>query len=190
MKKLSIIIMLILCALPAFSLPSERPITGVGDDVVEFMPPNYAYYMHIEGNSAGRHFAVWGYDDYGETTELFVNTTDPYSGNVIDPSQNTSLLEISADGAWSISFVPLIDARTIGKGQKISGNGDDVIYVESINKVARISGQCKGNFAIWSYGDGADLLVNEIGYYSGRVLIKNNPVCLAISADGPWSIEF
>ena len=176
--------------MPIFCLPAERPLTGVGDDVVEFTPPNYAYFMHIEGNSSGRHFSVWGYDDYGKTTELFVNTTDPYSGNVIDPSQTTSILEISATGAWSISFVPLIEARSIGKGQKISGNGDDVVYIDSINKIARIAGRCDGNFFIWAYGDGADLLVNEIGYYSGRVFIKNNPICLAITADGPWSIEF
>jgi len=46
----------------------------------------------------------------------------------------------------------------------------------------------KGNFAVVSYADaGRDLLVNEIGTYSGNVLIPAGLVLLAVSADGKWS---
>ncbi len=44
-----------------------------------------------------------------------------------------------------------------------------------------------GNFAIWAYGSDTDLLVNEIGRYTGEVLL-GDAVVLEITADGPWTM--
>lgn len=72
-------------------------IEGNGDDVIILREgtPDLA---HIKGNEQARHFSVKG---YGSSSDLIVNTTDPYEGTVILAS-DTILLEISATGAWSI----------------------------------------------------------------------------------------
>ena len=81
----------------------------------------------------------------------------------------------------------------------LSGRGDDVI---SVNKpagpaLAHISTSApEGNFSVWNLDDNGqniDLLVNEIGRYSGIRLIdfrdRENTARFEINADGPWKIE-
>ncbi len=47
----------------------------------------------------------------------------------------------------------------------------------------------KSSFTAWAYGDSLDLLVNDIGVYSGETLLPSGTVVLAVRADGPWSIS-
>jgi len=49
----------------------------------------------------------------------------------------------------------------------------------------------EGNFAVIGYNDGLfgqDLMVNEIGAYSGEVQVESGTYLLEIMADGTWSI--
>jgi len=60
--------------------------------------------------------------------------------------------------------------------------------------IAKISHTGRSNFAVWSIdaaGERLDLLVNEIGNYSGvRPLdLSETPAALQIEADGSWRIE-
>lgn len=70
---------------------------GVGDDVILLIgeKPDLAT---IQGNSESRHFAVVAYHD---RADLLVNVVEPYQGVVIIPP-GTNLLEIVAQGSWSI----------------------------------------------------------------------------------------
>ncbi len=74
-------------------------IEGRGDDVIFFKgaTPDLA---KIKGNAESRHFAVKG---YGKHYDLLVNTTDPYEGTVI-VSDDTVVIEIRAEGSWSIEI--------------------------------------------------------------------------------------
>lgn len=55
----------------------------------------------ISGNSGSQYFSVTGYSS--ASTDLLVNTTDPYNGKVIlDPG--AVILEIAAIGPWSITL--------------------------------------------------------------------------------------
>ncbi len=54
----------------------------------------------ITGNEASRHFAVIG---HGEGWYLLVNTTEPYEGRVLVPS-DINVIEIKAVGEWGIVF--------------------------------------------------------------------------------------
>ena len=74
-------------------------IEGNGDDVifVEGATPDLA---KIKGNAESRFFAV---KSYGKSSNLLVNTTDPYEGTVI-VSGDTVILEIQAAGNWSIEI--------------------------------------------------------------------------------------
>ena len=74
---------------------------GTGSDVIllktqEGQVPDLA---KIVGNSASRHFAVLGWSF--ESTDLLVNTSDPYEGTVLLDAE-TELFEIKAIGDWSI----------------------------------------------------------------------------------------
>lgn len=72
---------------------------GAGDDVLVLTggTPDLAA---ITGNADGRHFAVLG---YGNGQDLLVNTTDPYYEGTVILDRNTMVLEVNAEGAWSIS---------------------------------------------------------------------------------------
>lgn len=42
---------------------------------------------------------------------------------------------------------------------------------------------------VYGYGDTEELLVNEIGHYSGEVQVSGGTVAFAIQAIGKWSIR-
>ncbi len=74
---------------------------GSGDEVLILLglgkTPDTAI---IQGNEAGTHFAVIGYDDRGRP-DLLVNTVDAYAGTVAIGA-NTTVLAIQAVGGWSV----------------------------------------------------------------------------------------
>lgn len=83
----------------------------------------------------------------------------------------------------------------------LSGNGDDLVDLTDFNPEGifgvEITGSGSGNFAVWNYdaqGDQIDLLVNEIGAYTGRHLLdiqdRQPPTAgFEVTASGPWTIE-
>lgn len=73
-------------------------ITGSGNDV--FIVQGTLDTAHITGNADSRFFAV---TTYGSRSNLAVNTTDPYDGRVIIPT-DTAIVEVSAIGDWSVTF--------------------------------------------------------------------------------------
>lgn len=168
--------------------------TGSGDDVVEITPPDDRPWMlEIKGNAAERHFAVKGYDENMGYTELFVNTTDSYSGFVIDPSLSTVLLEVSAEGDWSITVHDLYaNVPSIAEGEQIKGQGDAVYEIVSHGLTARISGNSdEHHFSVKTFGDSSnELLVNTTDVYQGTVMLKGDPFLLIISSESDWVITF
>ncbi|MDD1777335.1 MAG: hypothetical protein LUQ65_04130 [Candidatus Helarchaeota archaeon] len=78
-------------------IPGE--ITGNGDYVFAIVggTPDTAT---ITGNAAARHFAVIG---YGSTSDLLVNTTDPYDGTVL-LSSDTLIIEVDSEDDWTMRF--------------------------------------------------------------------------------------
>ena len=85
-----------------YEMPSIKQgdtITGSGDSIL--LVDSYGTSAHIVGNQGGAHFSV---KSYGSSRDnLMVNTTDPYDGTVMLKG-NPVLLEIDAEGEWSILF--------------------------------------------------------------------------------------
>jgi hypothetical protein len=76
----------------------------------------------------------------------------------------------------------------------LQGSGDSVEQFSPLTSAttATITHQGSANFAIWALGttlEQTGLLVNEIGSYSGTVLIPRGTAGLEITADGTWSIQ-
>jgi len=169
--------------------PSEpRIFSGTGADVIALDDFVGTYVFVVRGNPDARHFSIWG---YGAGRNLLVNTTMVYDGIVFNRDQDTSLLEITAHGDWSIEQRSLSEMRTIQTGTTVTGTGDEVLQVLSHGQTATIEGNAGGrHFSIWGHGNRRSLLVNTTNVYSGRVMLRNSYTILEISAVGDWSITF
>ena len=172
-----------------FIPPEPITYTGSGDDYFDISPFDSLYYFQITGNSDARHFSVTGYDSSGDYTELFVNTTDYYTGSVLDSEQNTRTLEVKAEGDWTITIVSLYTAPVVKAGETYSGIDDAVLLIPLGSSSAVINGNSwSRHFAVKTYGDGFDLLVNTVDPYSGTVRVDSDATVMTVTAEGGWSI--
>jgi len=116
---------------------------------------------------------------------LLVNTIGGYSGthfiNLRDNSLTTRLT-INADGPWQVE---ISDTTHVSLGS--SGTGDKAIFLPGPGSKAKITNTGDANFVVQSYGATSDLLVNEIGGYSGTVPIEL-PAFVQVESNGSWSI--
>ena len=125
--------------------------------------------------------------------DLLVNTIGSYAGvrpiDLLD-GQQVERLEIKADGPWQVDLLDLAQAQRLQVPGTISGKGDDVVLLlGGTADTAAITHEGEANFVVRAYGDGfPDLIVNEIGSYSGKVLLKG-AMLLEIVADGDWTVE-
>ena len=173
------------------SVPDPVVYTGSGDDVIDVTPPDGIWVLRATGNAAGRHSSIKGYDSNGEHQELFVNTTEPYSGITVAPLADVAMLEINAHGDWTVELVSILEMPIIHGGETITGTGDSVFLTNKAGTTATISGNAESrHFAVISYGlETIDLLVNTTDEYSGAVMLKSAPVFMSVTAVGDWSIK-
>lgn len=172
-----------------FIPPDPITYTGSGDDYFDISPFDSLYYFQITGNSDARHFSVTGYDSSGDYTGLFVNTTDYYTGSVLDSEQNTRTLEVKAEGDWTITIVSLYTAPVLKAGETCSGIDDAVLLIPLGSSSAVINGNSLArHFSVKTYGSGFDLLVNTVDPYNGTVRVDSDATVMTVTAEGGWSI--
>jgi hypothetical protein len=100
---------------------------------------------------------------------------------------------VEADGSWTVQIQPLSEAPLWP--DQTTGSGAAVLQIDpsatSAGASVSISHQGQSNVFVWEHveGDYADLIVNEIGEYSGEVDLRAGAFVLEIDADGEWSIE-
>ena len=153
---------------------------GTGDDVITLPRQHTPAILHIT-SSGTSNFIVKTADD------LAVNVIGAYEGRVfVDDLVAAGQTEITSNGPWTIEVLALSTARNTGG--VITGQGDDVVHGHTA-LVARVTHDGVSNFIVRTYpesGNGFNLPINEIGHYSGTVLLEN--AIIVIRADGPWSI--
>lgn len=174
---------------------SFQPITlkGRGDKIVRFEIPEDAVGVATIKHTGGGNFAVWTVDEFGDETDLLVNEIGSYSGRVLFDEQGHSVaFSVEAGGSWSIVINPIEKAPTWSGNGTIDGTSDQVVRLTGDTggfAILNMRFRGDGNFAIWAYGaSGTDLLVNEIGSYSGEALL-GGAILLEIIADGPWELS-
>lgn len=170
-------------------LESYETIEGRGDDVVsDVAVGNGIYRMHV--THAGRsNFALWAYDAEDDR-DLLINEIGKYDGYVLLNGSAPYMFEIKADGVWTytIERLPQTEKTTF------SGRGDAVTDIfEADTGVWAFTHDGSSNFAVRGYTTGGrDLLVNEIGPYSGKVRMEipeGSNAFFEITADGNWTAE-
>jgi hypothetical protein len=177
---------------PAPVVPADKVYQGSGDSIVAVELPDGADQVSVAtiSHTGSHNFAVWSLDSNMEQHDLMVNQIGNYQGTVLFnlQSSNTSSLQITATGPWTVTLRSIKSLRTF-EGAAASGTGDDVLIYLGKAGAATISHDGQHNFAVWSYGDRSDLMVNEIGAYNGTVRWSAGPSVVAVSADGNWSIK-
>jgi hypothetical protein len=151
-------------------------------------------------HNGGSNFAIFLLDDTGRKIELLVNEIGGFDGaKAVGVSKaGTYLLDISADGDWSVSVDQPIVSTAPKAPQKFTGKGQQVSPMFSLSSglaIFRMTHDGRANFAIFLYdasGRRLDLLVNEIGPFDGSkaVRIGNAGIyILDITADGNWTVN-
>ncbi len=121
----------------------------------------------------------------------------PESGATDSPSGVQAQATPSMQPSTPIGTTIVTTQPTASVPLRITGTGDDVVAFSASGTALRIfTMQHSGtsNFAIWLkdvQGNRVDLLVNEIGSYSGRksASLSTGKYYLDITASGPWSVE-
>lgn len=169
--------------------------SGSGDAVVETKSTSKSVLVNVShaGNS---NFIIWAKNGAGDNVDLVTNEIGSHSGvRFLELNKRNKLkyFEVTADGVWTIDVKPLKTA-TKWKGSSISGSGNQVIKTpKKLKSNSKIKMQYDGasNFIIWSYnsnGSRQNLIVNEIGTYSGTKFFGRNATYLEIVSDGAWTL--
>ena len=161
---------------------------GTGDYVAQGLKVKNYGVLHIT-HSGSENFIVKLYKNK-EYENLLVNTIGNYTGDVLVDGSGEYELEIKADGNWNITS----DGLTIDDKTSFSGKGDSVTGITSTGTGNwKITNNGSGNFIVKEYGVSSgymDLLVNEIGSYSGVVkTTSSDDIFFAVKSDGDWTIE-
>lgn len=151
-------------------------------------------------HSGQSNFAITLLDSNGEIVELLVNEIGSFNGAkaVGIRTKGEYLLDISADGKWSVrieqprpSTAPSIPKSFAGKGQQVS----ELFSIGKGLTTFKMIHDGSSNFAILlldNKGQTIELLVNEIGAFNGSKAVgikKGGIYLLDISADGNWTID-
>ena len=162
---------------------------GDGDYVATGLNVTGYAVLHIDYTGAGN-FSVVSYEG-DKYDNLLVNAIGNYSGDVLVDHSGSFSLEIKADdGNWNITSSGLeIDDTT-----SFSGCGDAVTGITSSSGgIWEITHDGTSNFSVVEYGVDLgymDLLVNEIGSYSGTVKAESGDnIFFKVNADGNWTIK-
>lgn len=161
---------------------------GTGRTATEEMSlPSTFSKVTLTHNGSGN-FIVTVY--YGNEDELLVNEIGRYKGTTLIVSEDPVTFDIEADGSWTGKI------EGVGKSYNasFSGTGDGVsgFFIPPKQEAWEISHNGDSNFAVWAHCvGGSDLIVNEIGSFSGSTIIRfeKGPCLWEVNADGSWSLE-
>ncbi|WP_180987243.1 PASTA domain-containing protein [Arthrobacter sp. AFG20] len=163
--------------------------SGFGDDVLAISKHDTGAEALTIQHTGPSNFAVHSLDSSLDSTDLLVNEIGNYSGTVLLDggwsSTETSKLKITAGGAWTITLVPLQKVKSFNGKSPITGFGDDVFYYTGEIASATFTHDGSHNIAVKTHGLDSDLLVNEIGPYTGTLVWR--PGLYSVTADGNWS---
>jgi hypothetical protein len=136
-------------------------------------------------------FVVEQLDSSNQVTDLLVNTIGNYSGVTAFGVQGEArTLKITAGGAWTVKLAAISSAP--GIGAHASGSGDAVYLWTGRAANWAISNQGSENFVVQTRDAslfGGDLLVNEIGAYTGTVPVTQGPAVVQITSNGAWTLS-
>jgi hypothetical protein len=171
--------------------PKAVRYAGHGDKLVKIAKPaSGANLVTIVGYGSSSNFVVESLDSSLQEVDLLVNVIGSYSGTVlmdVQEGQETARLKITYPGTWTVVLRPISAAPEFKT--TAAGTGDRVFKYLGEAQGLRITNRGSDNFVVQTCGDDGDLLVNEIGNYSGEVVLGAGPELIQIQSDGHWTLR-
>lgn len=182
----------------ATQTPVPEPVIfeGSGDKIISLDSPLTEPRILEISNSGSSNFVVKSYDEYGNYIDLLVNEIGKYQGKllvgVLAREEPVSRFEITSSGNWmltvypfSIDYMDVVEIPGIYKGQ-----GDSVVVIIGEPDIATFTTTEKDNFVVWAFtNNGRDLLLNEIGPYSGEKIMPSDVFLLTVHMNGSWKMD-
>ncbi|WP_155371835.1 hypothetical protein [Catellatospora vulcania] len=177
------------------AVPADKVYSGRGDKVVKLAKFDEEYhYIAKISHSGSSNFAIKSRGSNGEYLDLLVNEIGSYAGTrPLTFEDYPAALEITAGGSWKVT-VQVLQKAPRWSGALLKSKGDAVYLVPSGVlgglSTLKVSHTGRSNFALWAWGEsGRDLVINEIGKYSGEVLVSSETIVFEVTADGSWSVQ-
>lgn len=181
--------------------PTPEPIqlVGTGQQASADFPlvPGLAIARMTHGGTG--HFGVRLLDAQGQLVDLLANNIGPFDGSkafqIDQPGR--FLLDISADGGWSMTITQPAPVDVSSAPVSLSGHGQEsTLFFGLIDGLHRFVMQHdgQGHFGVMllaADGGLVDLLANDIGPFDGSkaVGVGSGVYLLNISADGNWNVS-
>lgn len=175
-------------------------LSGTGQQATEKFSLESGLAIFRMSHSGQSNFAITLLDSNGEIVELLVNEIGSFDGAkaVGIRTKGEHLLDISADGKWSVKIeqprpltAPSIPKSFTGKSQQAS----ELFSMGKGLATFKMTHDGSSNFAILlldNKGRTVELLVNEIGSFNGSKAVgiaRAGIYLLDISADGNWTVD-
>jgi hypothetical protein len=169
---------------------------GKGKKVAKIAIPEDAAAIAVLTHKGESNFIVDSIGADGETLDGLVNEIGNYSGTVLFDAaadEHTVAFKIDADGAWTITVKSISGAPVWNPATTLKGKGDSVYRVSPASAgLVTLDLTFKGdaNFIVDAYAaDGSEGLANEIGKFTGQVLLPDGTFLLVVEANGgAWTV--
>lgn len=165
--------------------------SGRGDNLLT-IPTSVKAAVVVTTTDGESNFIVKALTSTNKYQDLLVNEIGAYSGTRVlglEEKGKARRLQITADGAWTITLKPVWKASALPS----SRTGDGVYLFNKRAGALKLTHAGSSNFVVWQHTGGRygrDLLVNEIGTYKGTVPTQGGPSVIEVQADGRWTAQY
>ena len=172
--------------------PADKTYEGRGTKVLELsLDEDYKHIAKITHNGS-RNFMVESRDATDDYVDLVVNEVGDYDGlRPLDfDREQPASLRIRADGSWKVTVMSADKApKFTGKASGKAGGVLLAVDPAAPDQNVRFTHKGRSNVALSLRGEEyPDLLVNEIGQYSGDMVVPTGTRYIDIDASGSWTL--
>lgn len=206
MKRTILVVALAVLAVPSSVVASTPPTTtttttlpvakglppitynGHGDYVVDLGPSNSRFVGYFK-HTGSSNFIVTALDASTERLDGVVNEIGAWDGTVlvsVSDFAKVRYLEIKADGDWQVDMIDL--SALLKVSDKFGAHGSYVLLYDGPGGIFDVTHNGESNFIVHAMtSDDFKGVINEIGPYTGRVILPPGLAMIDVKADGDWS---
>ena len=172
--------------------PADKTYEGRGAKTVQLdLDEDYQHIAKITHNGSSN-FVVESRDGTGDYVDLVVNEVGDYDGlRPLDlEREQPASLRIRADGRWKVT-VMVADKAPKWTGKASGKAGATLLLVDpgAADQEVRFTHKGRSNCALTVRGEErSDLLVNDIGQYSGDMVLPTGTRYIEIETSGSWTL--
>ena len=172
--------------------PADKTYEGRGAKTVQLdLDEDYQHIAKITHNGSSN-FVVESRDATGDYVDLVANEVGDYDGlRPLDlEREQPASLRIRADGRWKITVMVVDKApRWTGKASGKAGATLLLVDPKAADQQVRFTHKGRSNCALTIRGEErSDLLVNDIGRYSGEMVLPTGTRYVEIETSGSWTL--